>query len=791
MRIATFFFIVYMVNISWALQAQHRITATITNAQQLGLNGTLFLYNTDTNFIASQSFEKGFAEIVSEDTGQVILKISSLGYEDQLHPLFIAQAHHELGSLQMIASAHIMRDVKVTHQRPLFETGNDGMRVNVENSLLSKSINAAELLSRVPTVNINGNKVTVLGRGQAIIILQGKETTFESFKSLAPSDIKTIEVLTNPDARYDAKGKAVILITLKRHAAQGLQATLVEALTVGMVPKKSWSRYWLNAPNLTLNLRKNKWDIATYYANEKGTNWMENQFVTTVKATEGNYTKTGYYTEDNHNRGVHYYRLGIGYTPNDRSALSVQYDGLAHYFTLDVKQDGDYLTPSQKLTRIRMTNDASTRLVNHSMNLNFHHKLDTLGSNWFVGAQFNRFQNKLLDRITERITDEITDQVSQRKNDGLNVIHLYTVQTDLTKKRAASSVDIGAKFSYNRNEGRIHFYSKQASESDYTENPLLANATLYSEMVPALYVVYKTSYKKLNASLGLRWEHTFAKGISKKYNTTIIDASYSNIFPSAKFQYTLTDAWKLGTSFTYKINRPLYQDLDPFLWYLDSLTSIQGNSNLVPEYIQQQEITLAYHAFTLRYGLSLSNNTIASVMKPGVNGVNAVVFTKDNIEHRRTHTLALDLPFEKKNYSSFTTFAVNAFRFKDYRPMYTTLSSQAQFYVYTYHAYKIPSWCTAEFTAEYYSRSSDGFTRRKPYYYFTLAVSRSFLKNEALQVNVMWNDMARTAVWVGVFQVNTYGNDYNQRVTSHYVRLTATYTLSSKIASQYRNKNIN
>jgi len=123
--------------------------------------------------------------------------------------------------------------------------------------------------------------------------------------------------------------------------------------------------------------------------------------------------------------------------------------------------------------------------------------------------------------------------------------------------------------------------------------------------------------------------------------------------------------------------------------------------------------------------------------------------------------------------------------------MYTTLSSQAQFYVYTYHAYKIPSWCTAEFTAEYYSRSSDGFTRRKPYYYFTLAVSRSFLKNEALQVNVMWNDMARTAVWVGVFQVNTYGNDYNQRVTSHYVRLTATYTLSSKIASQYRNKNIN
>lgn len=769
----------------------HHVTATVVNEQGTPIDITWMLYSADSTFMASQYATKGFIDMQQEFTGKALLKIGALGYEDQVRWLPGEINTHELGVITLKPSSVQLHDITVKQQRPVFESNSEGTRVNVANSMLSQSINANEVLSRLPGVSISGTKVNVMGRGEALIYMNGKETSLASFKSIPPSDIKTIDIITNPDARYDAKGKAVILVTLKRHTTQGLQATLVEALTVGIVKSTVPTKYLLNAPNLTLNFRKNKWDIAAYYANEKGTNWMENQFMTTVKAAEGNYKKIGYYTEDNHNKAVHYYRLGVGYTLSKRTSVSVQYDGLSHYFTLDVKQNGDYLTPSLQLTQIRMTNDASTRLVNHSMNVNIRHQLDTVGSYWFIGAQVNRFQNRLLDRITEHITGNGVDQISQRKNDGLNVIHLYTAEADLSKKRGAGSMDVGAKFSYNSNEGLIHFFSKTNAEQVYTENPLFGNATLYREWVPALYAMYKTQYQKLNMAIGLRAEYTVAKGVSKKYNTTLIDTQYANIFPNAKCQYALSDQWKLGASYAYKINRPLYQDLDPFLWYLDSLTSIQGNAQLVPEYIHQQELSLSYKTYALRYGFALSENTITSVMKPGINGVNAVVFTKDNIQHRHTHTFAVDLPFEKNNYSSFTTFAVNAYQFKDSRPAYQSLQSQAQFYLYTYHAYKIPSWCTTELTAEYYSRSADGFTQRRPYLSASLSLSRSFLKNEALQVNLMWNDMARTARWAGLFQVNTYSNDYNQRFTTNYVRLTLTYSLTSKIASTYQNKNVN
>ena len=111
--------------------------------------------------------------------------------------------------------------------------------------------------------------------------------------------------------------------------------------------------------------------------------------------------------------------------------------------------------------------------------------------------------------------------------------------------------------------------------------------------------------------------------------------------------------------------------------------------------------------------------------------------------------------------------------------------------MYTYHTYKIPDWFTAEFTAEYYGNSLDGLTKRKPYYYFSMALSRSFMKEDALNVNLLWNDFANTAQAAGKFTANTFSNEYKQKFTLSYLRLTLTYNLTSKTKFNYNNKNVN
>ncbi len=765
------------------------VSVILVHPEQTNLNGSYLVSDSTDQLIGGSGFSTNSFdwEVTTNVTYRLFISVD--GFSEIDTNLFVSDTT-TLFTFQLAEITNAIDEVTITAKRPTFEKTVDGTRVNVENSLLSKSNNAQELLGRIPTVSVSGNKVTVFGRGDALIILNGKETTFESYKSLPPSDIKNIEVITNPDAKYDGKAKAVILVTMKKHYSQGLSATLVESLTAALVKDKAVNQYLLNAPNATINFRKNKWDFSAYYANELGTTWAENTFITGVKAANGLYRKIGYYTEDSHSKSIHYYRFGVGYKLTERSSISAQYDGLHHKFGLDVAQNGDYYSPDNTLTPIRMVNDASTMLLNHSANINYNLKTDTLGSNLFIGAQFNQFENSLLDRITETIGTDVTATSNNRINDGFNQIRLAAFQADYTRKTKRGSFDFGGKFAHTTNEGQIRFYSKNSSESQYQENEAFSNSTVYTEYAPALYAIYKLTHKKWTTSIGLRWEHTTAKGISKKMNSVLIDTVYMNFFPSAKAFYKLNNNWRIGVTYSHKINRPLYQDLDPFLWYLDSLTSIQGNSRLIPELLHQSELKVIYKQCALRYGFTLSNSTITSIMKQGIAGINSVVFTKDNIQQRTLHTIAFDVPLERNNYSGFNILALNAMQYHDKRAMYQALKSSPQLYLYSYHSYAIPRWFTVELTAEYYGASFDGFTKRKPYYYLTFGLSKSFL-NETLNATIMWNDFARTALFAGTFEVNTFSNNYSQRFSSDYLRFSLTYNLTSKTTFQYMNKNVN
>lgn len=754
------------------------------------LDGSYLLADTNNMVIDANLFSGNQFEVNVKTPSKYRLQVTSIGYKSIDTVINVTEAILNI-ELKLVELATNLKEVSITVNKPVFEKTNDGTKVNVENSLLSKSSNAAELLNRVPGVSVAGNKAKVFGRGDAMIMLGGKEITYESLKSLPPSDIKSIEVITNPDARFDSKANAVIIVTMKKHFNQGLGGTIVEALTLGIRKKEPLEKYPLNAPNANLQFRKGNWDYNFYYANELGKSFSENNYVTKVAASEGIYTKNAYYTEDNINKQVHYYKVGMGYKITPRSSVSAQYDGLSHDFALDINQNSTYNSPLGNSSTIDMKNNASTKLLNHSFNLNYQTEIDSAGSYWFSGTQYNRFKNGLMDRITETIIDSSYKYTGNRINDGVNTIELYTLQSDLVKKLNKGQLQAGLKYSYSVNQGKVDFYSKADSENDFVLNTSYSNSNIYKENVPALYVTGTRKIKKMNLSTGLRWEHTIAYGKTRKTNTTLINMSYSSLFPSAKVTYRVNDKWTMNINYSRKINRPLYQDLDPFLWYLDSLTSIQGNPKLQPEFFNQSEIRVSRNRITVRYSFTQANNSIAQVMKTGYAGVNSVIFTKDNIQKKQISTAALEIPFEKNNYSSYSTLAINLFQFKDKREQYKVLKSEPQVYLYTYHSYKIGKLFTAEFTGEYYGGSFDGFTRKKPFYYLTIGVSRNFLKNENLNISLLYNDFARTALWAGTFNVNTYSNEYNQRFTTHYLRLNVSYTIPTLTKFNYSNKSVN
>jgi hypothetical protein len=752
--------------------------------------GQLVVSDTTHLFIAGAIAEEGKLSVTIDTPGVYRFTFSAIGFVSKDTVVHL-QSSIDLGSFLLLPAPSEMREVNVVAQKPLFEKTSEGTKMNVGQTMLSKSMNATEVITRTPGISIVSGKVNVNGRGEAVLIINGKETTLESFKSIPAGDLESVEVLTNPDARYDAKGKAVVIVTLKKDARQGYSVNLTNSTTLSMVKGAEITRYVLHAPNCAINFRKDKWNFTGYYGNEYGLNWSENVYNTFIAASSGQYITNGYYQEDNFSKGVHYYKAGAGYTINKQSEISFQYDGMHHYFELDVRQNGDYTNPQNELTQLRMQNDATTTLSNHSLNLNYSLRTDTLGSSLFAAAQFNRFENKLLDQITERIGTNSSDQtVYNRINDGLNVIQLSTIQLDYVKKYRSQTWEAGFKYGQATNDGEIHFYSKLFDQPDYTENLSIANSTTYTEEIPAVYINFKSSHKNWKFQAGLRAEYTFVESKSNRYNTAILDTSYLNIFPSARINYALSSNSFVGLNYSRKINRPVYQDLDPFLWYLDSLTSIQGNPALKPEYLHQMELRLGYQSFVLRGAYTISEQTIWAITAAGYSGENSVRYIKENLQHRYTTTLALDAPFEMGNYSSYNSIALNAYRFNDNRPEFKTGRIRPQFYLYSFHQFVVKNWFTIDGLFEYYGSSSDGFTKRSPYYYGTIGLSKSFWK-EALQVQLNFNDIARTARFKGIRTINTYTNDYNQRFNTHYLRLTVTYNFSKLKAFNYQNKSVN
>lgn len=189
-------------------------------------------------------------------------------------------------------------------------------------------------------------------------------------------------------------------------------------------------------------------------------------------------------------------------------------------------------------------------------------------------------------------------------------------------------------------------------------------------------------------------------------------------------------------------------------------------------------------------GYTRASNAIWAVTQAGLSGPNSVVYTKDNIQQRNIFALSLEVPYESKFYNCFNTLAVNFSTFYDERPAYTTRNPTNQLYVYSYHQILWPKGFNIDLTGEYYGAASDGFAKRGPYYYVTLGLSRSFLKNK-LNGQLTFNDIFKTARFKGIRTIGTFTNAYDQRINSHYLRLSITYRLGGIQNFKYRNKAVN
>lgn len=584
-------------------------TVALTDAEGKTVNGTI-------------ADAKGKFEIEKIANGTYTVTISFIGYETITKSDLVLdgrRAEINLGTVSISEEATQLGEVVVEAKKDLVEERVDRTIYNAENDATTRGGDASDVLKRVPmlSVDLDGN-VSMRGSSNIMVLINNKPSTImassvaDALKQIPADQIKTVEVITSPSAKYDAEGSAgIINIITKKNTLEGL------TLNVDAGAGLRGSNFGLNG-----NYRRGKMGVslggfgrANY--NVKGA--FENNQLNTV--TDNNITTEilSLQSGQNRNQGLFgMYNLGWDYDINKKNSLAAS----VRYGMRNGSNYQDNLI-SQIFTNNALTSnslrDVNTKDLsgNVDMNVSYNHYFDKPQQEFSVLAMYSR--NNRNNNFTNTIYNASTEEIFQRLknlNEGLN--EEFTVQADYqTPIKDNQMLEIGAKEIKRKVLSDFQYFTAQGANGEFIKdtNQARSNQLNYNQDVISGYLSYTFNAKNgYSIKAGTRYEYTIINAFTQTVEDIDIP-EYGVLVPS----FNASKKLKKGTvkaSYNRRIQRPSIQFLNPNIQNSNPLSETIGNPSLNPEYTNNFE--LGYSTFIKGTSLNLtgfvrnSNNAIQS-----------------------------------------------------------------------------------------------------------------------------------------------------------------------------------
>ena len=606
-----------LVSISFLAKAQsaYKVTGLVRDAQGKPLAGvTVSLLkasdSTISKFTATNA--SGEFELDKLDAGFFLLKLTAVGFAPSTCDRF------ELGeknpfqrfeALTLSTQANSLEGITVISKRPLIEQKPDRLIVNVDAAVSNVGATALEVLEKSPGVAVDrdGN-VSLKGKQGVLILIDGKPSYLSGpdlaalLGSMTASQLDQIEIMTNPPAKYDASGNSgVINIKTKKNNQRGFNGTLNLSYSQGVYAKTTNS--------LNLNYRTPKFNVFLNYTFTNSNNYTDLHLSRKYLGPDG-VTPIAYFDQPTFFKfhfGNNTLKLGMDYYLSKKTTLGITTTGFSSPRVFDGYSTG-YIQDAHQVTDsiTRTDNQNHDRWVNGTVNLNLRHQFD---SSREITADFDYIQYKsqneqLFDNVTYYPDSTI---LSQGQVKGLlpSNIRIFSGKADYSQSLyKGAKMEAGWKSSLVKTDNAANYFIGEAGNlyPDYERT----NRFLYEENINALYLNYNQQVKKWSFQGGLRFENTNYDG-HQVGNIQKPDSSftrhYNSLFPTAYISYALDSSNTLSVNFGRRIDRPAYQSLNPFYFFINKYTYSVGNPFLNPQYTNNFELS---HVFKQRYTTTLS-----------------------------------------------------------------------------------------------------------------------------------------------------------------------------------------
>jgi iron complex outermembrane receptor protein len=600
----------------------------------------------------------GLFEFDNLAEGDYFVIVTAVGFNKSGSKPFKVSAAppYKLPSFQLQKSAaKTLGEVTVTGKRPLIENKIDRMVVNVEAAPTNAGASALEVLEKSPGVTVsNEGDISLKGKQGVRIMIDGKPTYLSAadlanlLKNLPAAALDQIEIMTNPPARYEASGNSgIINIKTKKSLSEGLNGSITLGGTVGFLKlRDSWYHPVRTTTSINLNFRKGKWNLfGNYnynYREGNGSLDLTRRFFEKDGSLNSTSATVTNFDFRNNNQTL---KLGFDYYANKKNVIGVVVNGFgffgrpAPYSTQTISRaDGS----TEQVLSSHNTN--KNNFFNYSANVNYKHTFDSTGRELTADLDYIGYNNRAKTTLYTDIYDAYNNALGHLTlfGDIPGVINIYSAKSDYVHPLKNNvRFDAGFKVSYVKNDNEVKY---ERNDNGTWKPDSRSNHFVYQENINAAYISLNKKWKKWSGQAGLRVENTVAKG-KQVTNDSTFTRNYTSLFPTMYLNYEVNKNHTFTLSYGRRIERPNYQDLNPFIWFLDSLQYRQGNPYLLPQYANNIELRHTLKGkYTTTINYTVTDDVISQLLKQ--NTEKRITFlTTDNVARFKNIGLAINAPF--------------------------------------------------------------------------------------------------------------------------------------------------
>lgn len=581
--------------------------------------------------------ENGAYEFENLAANGYYIAISYIGLKNYRSEGFelVANQNLQVPDIELVRNANL-QEVTVTYRKPFAEKEIDRVVINPDALIGNAGTTALEVLEKSPGVQVElDGSLKLKGKNGVVVFVDDKPTYMSAdalasfLRSMPSSSIESIEIMTNPPAKYDAAGNAgVINIRLKKTTLRGWNGGINLAVGQGFYSRTN------NSANLNYRINKfNFFGNLSYNVNNSYQDLViERNYLRADGTTNASFRQNTFIQKEQ-NSGT--FRLGLDYYVGKKTTMGFVVNGFYNPFLQTSPNKAVVKNAAGQVDSLINTLSVNDeKLKNGTANFNINHKFDSTGREITANFDYIRYDVDTKQTLENSIlfADGQPKTKDALRGNLPSNIEIRTAKIDYSNPlKSGGVIEAGVKTSFVKTENTALFSNEKNGIS--TPSKDLTNSFRYSENINAAYLNFNREFGKLSLQSGLRLENTNIDGLqygslnNKKDST--FQRNYTSLFPTIYLAYKLdtTDTHQIGFSYGRRIDRPNYQDMNPFSYPLDRFTIYAGNPFLQPTFSNNFELT---YTFKNKITTTLSYSLINDIITESIEISNKIFYSRPN-----------------------------------------------------------------------------------------------------------------------------------------------------------------